>query len=465
MRDLRLIGVSEDGAHLLLSDDDGERFQLPLDETLRAAAQRDRPRLGQLQIQTDGGARPREVQGMIRSGLSAHEVADRAGWPVEKVQKYAGPVLAEREYTAGLGRSTPMRSRGGHAAVEQTLEQRVLERLAIRGVEPDGVAWDSWRREGTEWTVAVTFAAGGRQRQAHWHFDVPTRTLLAHDDEARWLSEEEPTELDGRSQTPPYDVEADGGLHPPTRPHRYTRVKETSRSTKPTDQVDLATAMRERSTARSRRRSGRRRLEPVTLPLEGADGNVEYPESVDESAERPSPTTSATASTHTEASMPVEQDQAEADEATPSADLADPDPATDELAAKPAPETTEAEGPAAETSGAEAGPDLTDEPGPEVARDGESAPVTAREPGSRATGLAALFRAADPDTGDSDTSGADNARSPTRKRGSGRRRGSRTPVPSWDDIVLGTRTRDDNAVDNDHGEQAEASDRISVQES
>ena len=49
MQDLRLIGVHEDGVHLLLADDEGNRYQVPLDESLRAAARRDRPRLGQPQ--------------------------------------------------------------------------------------------------------------------------------------------------------------------------------------------------------------------------------------------------------------------------------------------------------------------------------------------------------------------------------------------------------------------------------
>jgi len=44
MQDLRLIGVHEDGVHLLLADDEGNRYQLPLDESLRAAARRDRPK-------------------------------------------------------------------------------------------------------------------------------------------------------------------------------------------------------------------------------------------------------------------------------------------------------------------------------------------------------------------------------------------------------------------------------------
>ena len=112
MQDLRLIGVHEDGQHLLLADADGGRYRLTLDEALRAAARRDRPRLGQLQIEIEGGLRPRDVQALIRRGLSAEEVADRAGWTVEKVRRFEGPVLAEREHVAQVAQQCAVGSRG-----------------------------------------------------------------------------------------------------------------------------------------------------------------------------------------------------------------------------------------------------------------------------------------------------------------------------------------------------------------
>ncbi|HNV13545.1 MAG TPA: septation protein SepH, partial [Dermatophilaceae bacterium] len=191
MQDLRLIGVDDDGGHLLLASVDGARFRVPLDESLRAAARRDRPRLGQLQIEIEGGMRPRDVQAMVRAGMSADEVAERSGWTVEKVHKYEGPILAEREYVAGLGRAVRLRQRGG-SGPSTTLGQRVADRLTARGVEADSIEWDAWRREGPEWTVAVNFSAGGRVRQGTWAFDVASRSLHAKDDEARWLSEDEP---------------------------------------------------------------------------------------------------------------------------------------------------------------------------------------------------------------------------------------------------------------------------------
>ena len=189
MQDLRLIGVHEDGEHLLLSDADGGRFRVRVDEPLRAAVRHDRPRLGQQQVEADAALRPRDVQALIRAGSSAEEVAERSGWSVEKVRRYEGPIVAEREHVAGLSRG--VRVRGRSVAGAPTLSVRVGERLKGRGVDPAGASWDAWREEGGPWTVVVTFAAGGRQRQASWHFDLADRTVTAVDDEARWLSEEE----------------------------------------------------------------------------------------------------------------------------------------------------------------------------------------------------------------------------------------------------------------------------------
>ena len=258
MQDLQLIGVHEDGEHLLLTGADGERFQMPIDDALRAAIKRDRPRLGQLQIEVDGGLRPRDVQALIRAGASSDEAASRAGWSVEKVHRYEGPILAEREHVAGLAQRARLRPHAGVASggSAPTLSARVSERLKARDVEVTDASWDSWRTEGGPWTVVLTFAAGGRQRQASWSFDLADRTVSAVDDEARWLSEEVQEAkgpipaprlrpASGR-ETTVYDLEAEGGLRP-TAAHEHQE-----------DPLDLMTAMRKRSTARGRRRPGSR---------------------------------------------------------------------------------------------------------------------------------------------------------------------------------------------------------------
>ena len=265
MQDLQLIGVHEDGEHLLLSGAEGARFQMRVDEPLRAAVRHDRPRLGQLQIEIDGGLRPRDVQALIRAGASAEEAAERAGWSVDKVHRYEGPILAEREHVAGLARTARLRARNGASSGSApTLSARVAERLKGRGVDPAGASWDSWRAEDGPWTVVLTFAAGGRQRQASWSYDLADRTVSAVDDESRWLSEEEQL-ADGPIPAPHlaaaslratkvYDLEAEGGLRAAAHTDRHADDHE--------EPIDLMTAMRERTTARSRRRPGGRRGSP-----------------------------------------------------------------------------------------------------------------------------------------------------------------------------------------------------------
>lgn len=259
MQDLRLIGVHEDGQHLLLANADGGRFRLPLDEALRAAARRDRPRLGQLQIEIEGGLRPRDVQALIRRGLSAEEVADRAGWTVEKVRRFEGPVLAEREYVATKAQQCAVGSRGNGPL---TLADRVADRLKDRGVERDAVDWDSARDEEGTWQLSMTFSAGGRQRTATWRYEPLGGSVTATNDEARWLSEDAtpgaiptPHRVALESDLDVYDIDADGGLE--RAPRENVRPARG-----PHDPIDLMAAMREQS-ARGRKR---RRSSPTHTP-------------------------------------------------------------------------------------------------------------------------------------------------------------------------------------------------------
>ena len=189
--------------------------------------------------------RPREVQALIRAGPSAEEVADRAGWTVEKVRRYEGPILAERESTSpDLARRS---GSGRGAAPRRSTVRRPCGRVApadarARRRPRARARWDAWRGvEETLWTVVLTFAAGGRQRQAAWPFDPVLRTVEAADDEARWLSADEPTvdrarcrRADTSASTSVYDVEAEGGVaasHAAGRRGRAGRPARRSRST------------------------------------------------------------------------------------------------------------------------------------------------------------------------------------------------------------------------------------------
>ncbi|KGN42189.1 septation protein SepH [Knoellia aerolata] len=436
MKDLRLIGVHEDGEHVLLSDAEGQRYRAPLDEAMRAAARRDRPRLGQLQIEIDGGLRPRDVQALIRSGLSTEEVADRAGWTIQKVQKFEGPVLAEREYIAQQARSCVVghiRSASGSAGPEQTLGSRSDERLKERGVRGELVQWDSARLDDGRWTVAVTFPAGGRERTASWRFDPRLRSLIPVNDEARWLSEEVsadsaiPTPHVASSANPAnavFDLEAEGGVDASTPARRAS-------SSSVREPIDLMAAMREQST-RSRRGRSRGRSTPTHTPLTDSPREDALPleDLVMDPADAPEPP--AARGEHPVSAHLDERAEADAD-TTP--EFSDVD-AHDELSSDPSASFSDDElsgSPAADDDVALAGSADTDS----VAGDTDEV-----EPDDVPADDVPAAQDEPAEFGDQNPAQDEPVAVPTaspRGRKSGGRKAGRTSVPSWDDIMFGGR--------------------------
>jgi hypothetical protein len=206
MQDLRLVGVHDDGEHLLLSGAGGEMFQLPIDEALRAAS---RP-IVKAPAVAPISMSPRDIQARIRSGATAAEVAELSGLPLAKVERYEGPVLAEREYVAQQARkvevATPSPGHDTYRSVfgdqPASLQEMVNHRLSAYGIEPSTVEWDSWRRQDGSWTVAARFDAArgatsgiGEEPPALWTFSPVRKALQNANRWAQQLSELEP--LDG----------------------------------------------------------------------------------------------------------------------------------------------------------------------------------------------------------------------------------------------------------------------------
>ncbi len=216
MGELTLVGLHDDGEHVVLEGPDGQRFRLPIDEALRAAVRRDRPGLAQVRAERSTTLPPREIQSRIRAGATAEEVAEQSGTPIETIRRYEGPVLDERAWVAEQARGT----RIGHEAGAPTLGDLASDRLATRGVVQDSIAWDAARDGAGPWTVELVFEASETRRSARWTFDVSARTLRALDDEARWLSETEladepiPRRHLSAVRNAVFDVEVDDALRP-----------------------------------------------------------------------------------------------------------------------------------------------------------------------------------------------------------------------------------------------------------
>ncbi|WP_062529209.1 septation protein SepH [Demequina rhizosphaerae] len=190
MTRLTLVGPSEDGLHLVVEAESGDRFELPLTDELRHAVRYTRPSRPAAQAPEESEAptmTPREIQQRIRAGLTASELAELTGMSLAAIEKYEGPVAAERQYIADLARDT----RIGRDPSAPQLGELVTDRLAARGVDPESVEWDAWREIDEPWKVAADYRVSGRGVRALWTFDHTARTVTAEDEEARWLSETE----------------------------------------------------------------------------------------------------------------------------------------------------------------------------------------------------------------------------------------------------------------------------------
>jgi hypothetical protein len=186
MRQLRLVGLAEEGDSLLLESPTGESYRLPLDERVRAACRGDLTRLGQIEIESDNPLRPREIQARVRAGESAEQVAASAGMALDRVLRFAYPVLQERSRVVAQARTAPVRPR----ASEQ-LGDLVEERLVGRGTEAATLEWDAWRREDGRWAVRLSWRHGDSAHAAHWSLDLGRRALQPEDPAAEQLSAEE----------------------------------------------------------------------------------------------------------------------------------------------------------------------------------------------------------------------------------------------------------------------------------
>lgn len=188
MRALRVVGLELDGTLVCECTSDGERFTLPADDTLLAAAKGEftpvRRPAGPTKTEPETHMRPREIQARIRAGESVEQVAAVAGMTAEKVDRFAYPVLLERSRTAELAqRAHPVRSDGPDV---RSLGEVVAATFALRGQDYSSAVWDSWRGEDGKWIVQLQWHAGRSENRAHWtyHPGAHGGTVTTLDDHA-----------------------------------------------------------------------------------------------------------------------------------------------------------------------------------------------------------------------------------------------------------------------------------------
>jgi hypothetical protein len=184
MRTLRLVALSDDGKSVILAadgpdaGDGGERFELPIDDRLRAAARGDARRLTQIDVGLGTELPPRVIQARIRAGETPEQVATASGTRVERIMRFAHPVIQERARIAEQAREARVRLSEGSPSV--ALQQFMNERLRLIDSDMDAVSWDAFRSDDGTWQVTGAWRAGDKAGTTRWSFDLPCAPPRGH---------------------------------------------------------------------------------------------------------------------------------------------------------------------------------------------------------------------------------------------------------------------------------------------
>jgi hypothetical protein len=185
--ELRLTGKSPDGAYLNLTDAQDGEYTLRISDTLRATV--NQPRLAAVRTGEGEVISVREIQARLRSGEPMEILAREADCSIDKIERFAGPIMQERAYIIGLAQEVVIRKESGRGPV--TFLEVVTSHLAPRQVDMDEVEWNTWRIEDGSWIVRVNYPNRDGVGLADWNFDFHRRALAALNDGARWIDGQE----------------------------------------------------------------------------------------------------------------------------------------------------------------------------------------------------------------------------------------------------------------------------------
>jgi hypothetical protein len=183
MNTLRAVAV--EGGVVVATAADGTEFHVVIDDGLRA-------RLRDAVPSAAAGRKlsPREIQAHIRAGMSAEEVAAITGAPIDYIQRYEGPVVAEREYVVESALGVPVATfdEPDPELPPPTFGGVIAERLLRLSAR--GTHWASWKEESGGWVLKLSFNADDIDHDARWRFDPKKLTLSPLNAEAVALSQQ-----------------------------------------------------------------------------------------------------------------------------------------------------------------------------------------------------------------------------------------------------------------------------------
>lgn len=163
MEELTIIEVTRDG--FVAVSRDGQRFSIPLDGSLRAQLSVSPPSASATTVS------PKEIQALLRSGLSVAEVAAQTGSSADHITRFEAPIAAELAFVLERALAVPVVANGQ----DSTFGSEITARIADQGGRV--TRWQSYRIDDM-WVVGARCLVGSAEEDATWAFDPRKMTLV-----------------------------------------------------------------------------------------------------------------------------------------------------------------------------------------------------------------------------------------------------------------------------------------------
>ncbi len=163
MDELTVIEVTRDG--IVAVSRDGQRFSIAVDDSLRSKLAHSAAPSG------DATVSPKEIQSMLRSGLSVADVAAKTGSSADHIARFEAPIVAELAFVLERALAVPVVSDD----VDSTFAVEIDARIAEQGGRI--VRWQAYRID-NEWVVGARLLMGDVEEDATWSFDPRKMTLV-----------------------------------------------------------------------------------------------------------------------------------------------------------------------------------------------------------------------------------------------------------------------------------------------
>lgn len=176
MEELSVIEVTRDG--IIVVTRDGQRFSLALDEALRAKLAHSSNSTTAVTVS------PKEIQSMLRSGLSVADVASLTGTSAENISRFEAPIVAELAFVLERALGVPVVADGA----DSSFGSEIGARISAQGGRV--VRWQAYRID-DEWVVGARCLLGDVEEDATWSFDPRKMTLVPSNAAAVRISKSE----------------------------------------------------------------------------------------------------------------------------------------------------------------------------------------------------------------------------------------------------------------------------------